>query len=102
MRIVFVSYEYPPQFGGGIGTYVAAIARLLADRQHDVTVLTVTTQRYPCRENTDSVEVIRLPIPSGAGPEPMATLRCWQARSDAVADLLKRLHAADPTREEVA
>ena len=96
MRIVFVSYEFPPQFGGGIGTYVAAITRTLADRGHDVSVITVTAERYPCREDLSGIEVIRLPIPAGSGPEPMATLRCWQSRSDAISALLHKMHDARP------
>ena len=96
MRIVFVSYEYPPQFGGGIGTFVAAITRILADRGHDVSVITVTSERYPCREDLTGIEVIRLVLASVTGPEPMATLRCWQARSDAVAALLRKMHQANP------
>lgn len=39
MRIAFVSHEYPPETGGGgIGTYLAQITRLLARAGHEVHV----------------------------------------------------------------
>ncbi len=91
MRIVFVSWEYPPQFGGGIGTYVHAIAPILAARGHDVSVVTVSTEPYPSRARVDGVTVIRLPMPRGAGDAPIATLRTWQSRADAVDQLLRKL-----------
>jgi len=40
MHIVFVSREYPPNPMGGIGTYVANMTRVLAERGDRVTVLT--------------------------------------------------------------
>jgi glycogen(starch) synthase len=40
LRVLFVSREYPPETGGGgIGSYVATMARALARRGHDVHVL---------------------------------------------------------------
>ena len=40
MRIVFVSYEYPPDTGfGGIGTYVYQISHVLSKREIDVQVV---------------------------------------------------------------
>jgi glycosyltransferase involved in cell wall biosynthesis len=100
MRMVYVSWEYPPQFGGGIGTYVHAIARILARRGHDVTVVTVGQQPYPARSVEDGVLVVRLPSTEGARSdenprstrkEPMATLRARQARADAAAEFLAKL-----------
>lgn len=39
MRIAFVSYEYPPETGGGgIGTYLECVAPALAEAGHDVVV----------------------------------------------------------------
>lgn len=43
MKIGFVSREYPPFFGGGVGTYVHQVTRALADAQHEVHVFTVKT-----------------------------------------------------------
>ncbi|MBL8763426.1 MAG: glycosyltransferase [Phycisphaerae bacterium] len=105
MRIVFVSYEFPPQFGGGIGTYVAAMTRILARRGHHVTVVTTTGAPFPQRDHDPLLEIVRVPavLPGAcggwnaqgqAGGEPAATLRYWQARSDAVADLLVKMTRA--------
>jgi glycogen(starch) synthase len=88
-RIVYVSWEYPPQFGGGIGTYVHAMSRILAARGHQVTVVTVGGAA-PAREVREGVAIIRLPTtPGGIGP--LADLRLWQLRSLAVAELLRDL-----------
>jgi glycogen(starch) synthase len=39
VRIAFVSYEYPPETGGGgIGTYLECVAPALAEAGHEVTV----------------------------------------------------------------
>jgi glycosyltransferase involved in cell wall biosynthesis/GT2 family glycosyltransferase len=99
MRLVFVSWEYPPEFGGGIGTYVAAMARILAERGHRVTVVSVTSEACPLREQGGSLEVIRLPAPRDLEPghgEPANTLAHWHARADQVSTLLHRLAAAEP------
>jgi glycogen synthase len=40
MRVLFVSMEYPPETSyGGIGWYIAMMARALAGRGHEVHVL---------------------------------------------------------------
>ncbi|GMU81256.1 MAG: hypothetical protein AMXMBFR47_11270 [Planctomycetota bacterium] len=90
LRIVYVSWEYPPQFGGGIGTYVHAAARTMAQRGHDVTVVTLGREPFPQRENDGGIHVLRLPLAPGATDDPAGVLRAWQHRSDAVA---KTLHA---------
>ena len=38
MKICFVSYECPPEAGGGIGTYIEQAANMLAQRGHHVEV----------------------------------------------------------------
>ncbi len=38
MRYWLLTTEYPPFFGGGIGTYCATTARMLSEKKHDVTV----------------------------------------------------------------
>lgn len=113
LHILYVSWEYPPEFGGGIGTYVDAITRALAARGHAVTVLTIGGDPYPTRDvhaidpipgaRADGgfaddaagvVSVLRLPVLGGIGEGPVGTLRTWQARSDLVADTLQKLVAA--------
>lgn len=46
MRIAFITYEYPPDIAqGGIATYVKQVARLLAEREHDVEVFCASPYR---------------------------------------------------------
>ena len=95
MKIVFVSYEFPPQFGGGIGTYVDAMTRILARLGHEVTVITVTDHATPCRDSNDAgVRCVRMPVPHVVGADPGATLKFWQLRADMVHDVLQGMIAA--------
>ena len=48
MKFLFLTDEFPPSFGGGIGMYVDTISQLLAQAGHSVTVLT--------SDQTDRVE----------------------------------------------
>ncbi len=91
MRIVYVSSEFPPQTGGGIGTYVEAISRTLADRGHDVTVVTISDDTVPVRERIHGVTVIRVPYTKSLAEGAVYTLRTWQSQSDAFADMLRKL-----------
>ncbi len=91
LRLVFVSWEFPPEFGGGIGTYVDAVTRTLAARGHSVTVLTISSAGYPLREERNRVCVLRVPLAGNVREGPVETLRTWQARADAVADALVKL-----------
>lgn len=104
LHIVFVSWEYPPAFGGGIGTYVASITRILAKRGHRVTVITVTDRPLPSRERlqVDSqnglwgIDIIRLPIPFAEGVDPSLSLAVWHQRADQVHECLLGLMRAGP------
>lgn len=91
MHIVYVSWEYPPAYGGGIGTFVRAVGQGMAHRGHRVTVITSTDKPYPMRELDGDVEVLRIRHNSRSGPEPMGSLSSWQARSDATAVILARM-----------
>lgn len=103
MHMVYVSWEYPPAFGGGIGTYVYAAAHGLAQRGHRVTVITHTSHPHPVRDRDGRVDVLRIRHTAGGGAEPMASLRAWQTRSDAVADILgKMVDAGDVDAVEFA
>lgn len=59
MRILVITYEYPP-IGGGGGMAAQEISRELARRGHEVQVLTAHFQGLPSREETEGVLVIRL------------------------------------------
>lgn len=60
MKIAFVSYECPPEAGGGIGTYVAQAARMLATRGHTVEVFAGSADRTGRDEGPDGVIVHRV------------------------------------------
>lgn len=102
-RYIFVSLEYPPAFGGGIGTYVSAMTRILASQGHEVTVLSVTESPAPTRERLDigphGLEVIRVPLPQGTGEEPGWTLSVWNELSQRFAGILNKIvrHAGGPS-----
>jgi len=73
LNICLISREYPPFFGGGIGTYTEQWSRALAAGGHRVVVLTVSGDGAESREADAGVTVVRLPfIHEGdwSGPHP--------------------------------
>ncbi|QEL15555.1 glycosyltransferase family 4 protein [Limnoglobus roseus] len=60
MKIAFVSYECPPEAGGGIGTYVAQAARMMAARGHRVEIFAGSADRTGRDEWPDGVVVHRV------------------------------------------
>src|SRR4051794_28124251 len=58
MRILVLSYEYPP-IGGGGGNVAKSVAGQLAARGHAVRVQTAALGRHSVRETIDGVEVFR-------------------------------------------
>lgn len=59
MRILVLTYEYPP-IGGGGGMAALEISRDLARRGHEVHVLTAHIEGLSHKEELDGVQVIRL------------------------------------------
>ncbi len=59
MRVALISYEFPPETLGGIGTYAGHAVRMLAARGHAVTVFTCTTGAER-EESWHGARVIRL------------------------------------------
>lgn len=73
MNVCLVSREYPPFFGGGIGTYNVQWARTLSRAGHRVVVVTVSDDGVQRREQADGLAVVRLPFLKGSdwsGPHP--------------------------------
>ncbi len=62
MRILLLSWEYPPRVVGGLGRHVAALARTLASQGHEVHVVTRAhdDQVLPTDEWVDGVRVVRV------------------------------------------
>jgi glycogen synthase len=59
VRVLLLSWEYPPLVVGGLGRHVEALARELAAAGHDVRVVTRGEQTAPCDERRDGVRVHR-------------------------------------------
>ncbi|HZC69793.1 MAG TPA: glycosyltransferase family 4 protein [Jatrophihabitans sp.] len=77
MRVLMLSWEYPPLVVGGLGRHVEALARELAGQGHDVRVVTRGTTVRPTIEKRDGVHIVR------AAADPLAidftteTLLAW-------------------------
>ncbi|MCC5950320.1 MAG: glycosyltransferase family 4 protein [Nitriliruptoraceae bacterium] len=65
MRILMLTWEYPPNVVGGLGRHVAALARNLAAAGHEVHVVTRADDETPApMESFDAgVHVLRVPDP---------------------------------------
>lgn len=97
MRILMLSWEYPPRVVGGLGRHVAALSRALAAAGHDVHVVSRDHPDAPAEEVRDGVHVVRVPE---APPEvPFSDLVPWvlsfNTRVLAAAARLARAHDFD-------
>jgi glycosyltransferase involved in cell wall biosynthesis len=61
MHICFLCNEYPPQSGGGIGSFTQTLARALVKSGHHATVVGVERVHRTVSETDAGVQVIRLP-----------------------------------------
>src|SRR5680860_1467401 len=63
MRILLLSWEYPPHVVGGLGRHVGALARSLAIEGHEVHVVTRDLPDAPEVRDAfeDGVHVVRVP-----------------------------------------
>ena len=60
MKILTISYEYPP-LGGGGGKVVQGLAKMLTARGHEMDVLTMAFRNLPKTEQNSGATIIRLP-----------------------------------------
>lgn len=60
MRILILSWEYPPRIVGGLGRHVWRLATSLAETGHDVHVVTRDHPDAPAEETLDGVHVLRV------------------------------------------
>ncbi len=61
MRVLMLSWEYPPVLVGGLGRHVHALATTLAAAGHDVTVVTRHVPGALREEYAEGVRIIRAP-----------------------------------------
>ena len=62
MRIVMLSWEYPPLVVGGIATHVGGLARALAKSGHEVVVLSLHASDVPDDTTVEGVRILRANI----------------------------------------
>lgn len=77
MRILHVSWEYPPVVYGGLGRHVHALAQEQAQQGHDVWVLTQLPPGASRREEVNSVKVARVRPPEPQVPREPQALVDW-------------------------
>jgi len=75
MRILILSWEYPPVIVGGLGRHVHALSTALARQGHDVTVVSRWADGAPLEEILDGVHVLR--APTDPPSIPMNDLLAW-------------------------
>ena len=61
MRVLMLSWEYPPLLVGGLGRHVHALAEAMGRGGHEVTVLTRHAAGLPYDEVVGGVRVVRVP-----------------------------------------
>jgi glycosyltransferase involved in cell wall biosynthesis len=89
--IALVSREYPPFFGGGIGTYAAHVAPALAAAGVRVHVVTQAfDETHPRYAERDGVAVHRVPFPGSPASRTAGLLRFAAESGRVVADLAAR------------
>ena len=60
MKYWLLTTEYPPFFGGGIGSYCATTAKMLSENGHDVTVFVCDASvRDVVEEQKENLRIVR-------------------------------------------
>ena len=77
MRVLHVSWEFPPIVYGGLGRHVQALTQAQAARGDDVTVLTQSADQAMSMSHEDGIRVIRAPHDPPEVPFGESTLLAW-------------------------
>ncbi len=77
VRVMLLSWEYPPVMVGGLGRHVHALATTLAAAGHQVTVVTRHAEGAPLEELRDGVRIVRAPEDPPAFPLATPALLAW-------------------------
>lgn len=77
MRILHLSWEYPPVIYGGLGRHVHALAEHQAALGHDVVVLTQSAPEVPGDEVRNGVRIVRVPSDAPIVPLDEDHLMSW-------------------------
>ena len=82
MRVLLLSWEYPPIVVGGLGRHVEALATHLAAEGHDVRVVTRGDKAEPTTEIADGVRIHRAPVDPIALDFTTESLLAWSQASE--------------------
>jgi glycogen(starch) synthase len=77
LRILMLSWEYPPVMVGGLGRHVHALATSLVAAGHEVTVVTRHSPEAPLEELRDGVRIVRAPEDPPTFPLATPSLLAW-------------------------
>jgi len=77
MRVLILSWEYPPVMVGGLGRHVHALATALARAGHEVTVVSRHADGAAFDEVQEDVRVVRVPEDPPLFPFNSQTLLAW-------------------------
>jgi glycosyltransferase involved in cell wall biosynthesis len=74
VKLLYVLENYWPHVGG-METLMGQICRRMAERSHEVTVVTRSVKNAPTLETKDGVKILRVTSPGGRYTFPLAALR---------------------------
>ncbi|RAO08263.1 Glycogen(starch) synthase [Micromonospora noduli] len=77
LRVLMLSWEYPPVLVGGLGRHVHALSVALAAAGHEVTVVTRHSDGAPLEEYADGVRILRAPEDPVTFPLATGSLLAW-------------------------
>jgi len=77
VRVLMLSWEYPPIVVGGLGRHVHALATSLVAAGHEVTVITRHSPGAPLEEYAEGVRVVRAPEDLPRFPLDTHNLLAW-------------------------
>jgi glycogen synthase len=77
IRVLMLSWEYPPVVVGGLGRHVHALSTSLVAAGHEVTVVTRHSPGAPLEEYLEGVRVVRAPEDPPLFPLSTSTLLAW-------------------------
>lgn len=77
LRVLILSWEYPPVLVGGLGRHVHALATSLAAAGHQVTVVTRGAADAPLDEVREGVRIVRAPEDPPTFPLATPSLLAW-------------------------
>lgn len=77
VRVMMLSWEYPPVMVGGLGRHVHSVATMMARAGHEVTVVSRHAPGVPVEEDLEGVQVVRAPEDPPLFPLSTPTMLAW-------------------------